>query len=220
MPETDKHLRWNIGTADTALYFMRFAYQISPTAGAFDQARSRCSWMTSILVAALLAGCGSSEVYRAPVEQRGVMVEPQPEHQAATHQQASNAPGPGNHRPNYHMAMVAKQMVGVRYRYGGHSPSAGFDCSGLIYYSYKRIGLRAPRTTRDLFRYARPVHPSELRTGDILFFKLDGKKVSHAAIYLGNGRMVHAPSSGKRVSYAQLSSPYWSQRLIGAGRLY
>ncbi len=187
---------------------MKFAHLNSPAARRiFGAGSHRLPWI-SVLLTGLLAGCGSSEVYRAPVDQRGVMVE------------AQAAPRPGEHRPNYHMAMVAQQMVGVRYRYGGHSPSSGFDCSGLIYYSYKRIGLRAPRTTRDLYRYARPVPPSELRTGDILFFKIDGKKVSHAAVYLGNGRMVHAPSSGKHVSYAHLSSPYWSEHLIGAGRLY
>ncbi len=172
------------------------------------------------LVTAFLAGCGSSEVYRAPVEQRGVVVASHTAPSASNHSQATQAPRPDDYKPNYHMAMVAKEMVGVRYRYGGSSPSSGFDCSGLIYYSYKRIGLRSPRTTRDLYRHAQPVHRSELRTGDILFFKLDGKKVSHAAIYLGNGRMVHAPSSGKRVSYASLRSRFWRNRFIGAGRLF
>ena len=199
---------------------MQFAHKTSPTArSVFRAGRHGVRW-TAVLLIGLLAACGSSEVYRAPVDQRGVMVEPQSAAQAASHQQDANAPPPSEHRPNYHMAMVAKQMVGVRYRYGGHSPSSGFDCSGLIYYSYKRIGLRSPRTTQALYQNARPVHESEIRTGDLLFFRLDGRKVSHAAIYLGNNRMVHAPSSGKRVSYAQLSSPYWRDRLIGAGRLY
>ncbi len=172
------------------------------------------------LLTAFLAGCGSSEVYRAPVEHRGTVVNGHASVSPANHTPASEAPRPDDYKPNYHMAMVAKEMVGVRYRYGGSSPSSGFDCSGLIYYSYKRIGLRSPRTTRDLYRHARPVNQSELRTGDILFFKLDGKKVSHTAIYLGNGRMVHAPSSGKRVSYASLRSRFWRSRFIGAGRLY
>jgi murein DD-endopeptidase len=195
-------------TADTALYFMEFVHQIPASARSVSRAGSHPVRWTAVLLIGFLAGCGSSEVYRAPVDQRGVMVEPEP------------APRPGARRPNYDMAMVAKQMVGVRYRYGGHSPSSGFDCSGLIYYSYKRIGLRSPRTTTGLYQQSRPVRPGELRTGDLLFFKLEGKKVSHAGIYLGHNRFVHAPSSGKRVAYAQLSTPYWRDHLIGAGRLY
>ncbi|MDX1529548.1 MAG: C40 family peptidase [Gammaproteobacteria bacterium] len=176
--------------------------------------------VATALLLAFLSGCGSSEAYRAPVEHRGTMVNGHASPSQANRYQAAEAPRTTGHGPNYDMAMVAKEMVGVRYRYGGNSPSSGFDCSGLIYYSYKRIGLRSPRTTRDLYRHARPVNRSELRTGDILFFRLDGKKVSHAAIYLGNGRMVHAPSSGKRVSYASLRSRFWRNRFIGAGRLY
>lgn len=176
--------------------------------------------IASALLLVFLAGCGSSEVYRAPVEHRGAVVNGHAYAGPASHTLTSEAPRPAGHGPNYDMAMVAKEMVGVRYRYGGSSPSSGFDCSGLIYYSYKRIGLRSPRTTRDLLRQAQPVSRSDLRAGDILFFKLDGKKVSHAAIYLGNGRMVHAPSSGKRVSYASLRTRFWRNRFIGAGRLY
>ncbi len=176
--------------------------------------------VATALTLTFLSACGSNEVYRAPVDHRGTVVNGHAASSPANHSRVAEAPRPSSNGPNFDMAMVAKEMVGVRYRYGGSSPSSGFDCSGLIYYSYKRIGLRSPRTTRDFYRHARPVDRSELRTGDILFFKLDGKKVSHAAIYLGNGRMVHAPSTGKRVSYASLRSRFWRSRFIGAGRLY
>jgi cell wall-associated NlpC family hydrolase len=199
---------------------MQFSDRISAATYPHLRIRRDGVGLTAVLFIGLLAGCGSSEAYRAPVEQRGVIVEAQQLSQAATNQQIPDAQRPGEQQPNYHMAMVAKQMVGVRYRYGGASPSSGFDCSGLIYYSYKRVGLRSPRTTRDLYQHARPVRRSNIRTGDILFFKLDGKKVSHAAIYLDNDRMVHAPSSGKRVSYANLSSRFWRSRFVSAGRLY
>jgi cell wall-associated NlpC family hydrolase len=207
-------------TEDTALYFMQFSDQSSHATYPDLRVRQDRGRLTAILFIALLAGCGSNKAYRAPVKQGGVIREPQRASQAATNQRIPDASRSGKQRPNYYMAMVAKQMVGVRYRYGGTSPSSGFDCSGLIYYSYKRIGLRSPRTTRDLYRHARPVRRSNIRTGDILFFKLDGKRVSHAAIYLDNDRMVHAPSNGKRVSYAQLTSRFWDSRFVGAGRLH
>ncbi|NIR96568.1 MAG: C40 family peptidase, partial [Gammaproteobacteria bacterium] len=101
---------------------------------------------------------------------------------------------------------VARDMVGVPYRYGGESPREGFDCSGLVHYSYLRAGLRVPRTTRDQFRRGRPVPRGRLAPGDLLFFRLDGRKVSHVGIYMGNGRFVHAPSSGKTVSIASLGN--------------
>ncbi len=199
---------------------MQIADPIHPAQRLVTRSKACLFQLTSILLVGLMAGCGSSEVYRAPVEHRGVVINGQATPSATTYQQVSDAPPQDEYKPNYHMAMVAKEMVGVRYRYGGSSPSSGFDCSGLIHYSYKRIGLRSPRTTNGLYQNARPVHRSEIRTGDLLFFQLEGKKVSHAGIYLGNNRFVHAPSSGKRVSYAHLSSPYWRNRLVRAGRLY
>ena len=199
---------------------MKFDRQESPKTQQRQGLNALLAGIAPALMLAFLSACGSGEVYRAPVEHRGTVVNGHASTGQADRHRTASASRPTGHGPNYDMAMVAKEMVGVRYRYGGSSPSSGFDCSGLIYYSYKRIGLRSPRTTRDLYRHARPVNRAELRTGDILFFRLDGKKVSHAAIYLGSGRMVHAPSSGKRVSYASLRTRFWRNRFIGAGRLY
>jgi cell wall-associated NlpC family hydrolase len=58
----------------------------------------------------------------------------------------------------------------------------------------------------------------DLRAGDVLFFELEGKKASHVGIYAGSDTFIHAPSSGKTVSYANLHSVFWSSRLIAAGR--
>ena len=110
-------------------------------------------------------------------------------------------------------------MLGTPYHYGGASPQGGFDCSGLIYYSFKQAGMNAPRTTQTLYRNAFTVDPKSLRQGDLLFFRIEGK-VSHVGLYIGGNAFVHAPSSGKRVSYASLDNPYWHDRLIKAGRLF
>jgi len=112
---------------------------------------------------------------------------------------------------------VARDLVGAPYRYGGATPD-GFDCSGLVYYSYGQAGIRVPRTSTEQYRRARPVRMAELRAGDLLFFNVSPRKVSHVGIYLGGGVFIHAPSSGKRVSTTALASPYWRERLVGAGR--
>lgn len=112
---------------------------------------------------------------------------------------------------------VARDLVGVPYRYGGATPD-GFDCSGLVYYSYAKAGIRVPRTSTEQYRRAQAVQLSELRAGDLLFFNVSLAKVSHVGIYAGEGRFIHAPSSGKRVSATDLASPYWRERLVGVGR--
>jgi cell wall-associated NlpC family hydrolase len=112
---------------------------------------------------------------------------------------------------------TARDMLGKPYRYGGQSPR-GFDCSGLVVYSYRRAGIQLPRTAAEQRRHAAPVSFAQLRPGDLLFFRLQGAKTSHVGIYMGEGRFIHAPSSGKRVTRSPLNHPYWSERLIGAGR--
>ena len=111
---------------------------------------------------------------------------------------------------------VALQQLGVPYRYGGSTPS-GFDCSGLVYYSYSRAGIDLPRTTGALWSNMRPVSKGEVQVGDILFFRIAGK-MSHVGMYIGNEQFVHAPSSGKVVTIASLRSDFYSDALIRAGR--
>lgn len=113
-------------------------------------------------------------------------------------------------------AAVALRQVGVPYRYGGSSP-AGFDCSGLVHYSYASAGLSIPRTTVALWEKTAPVDARSMRTGDLLFFDIQGK-MSHVGMYLGGGRFVHAPSSGRVVSVERLDNAYYSRALIRAGR--
>jgi len=115
-------------------------------------------------------------------------------------------------------AGYAMKMVGKPYHYGGSSP-AGFDCSGLVQYSYKQAGVNLPRSTDAQHRVSQPLRGSHLRRGDLLFFDEEGKKKSHVGIYLGDGKFVHAPSSGKRVRTDRLDSPYWRKHLSEARRV-
>lgn len=114
---------------------------------------------------------------------------------------------------------VAKQMLGKPYRYGGASPERGFDCSGLVYYSYRRAGITLPRTSETQYRNAFKVSSDNLQQGDLLFFRIEGK-VSHVGIYIDDDTFLHAPSSGKTVSYGSLNNPYWREHLLSAGRVF
>jgi murein DD-endopeptidase len=115
-------------------------------------------------------------------------------------------------------AGVARKMVGKPYRYGGTTP-AGFDCSGLVQYSYKQAGVSLPRATDEQLRLSQPLRGAHLRRGDLLFFDQEGKKKSHVGIYLGDGQFVHAPSSGKTVRTDRLDAPYWKKHLSEARRI-
>lgn len=113
-------------------------------------------------------------------------------------------------------AVIAAGQVGVPYRYGGYSHE-GFDCSGLVSYAYARAGQPVPRTTRGLWHELDAVNDADLEVGDVLFFEIEGK-ASHVGLYLGSGRFVHAPSTGREVTIAELGSDYYRRAFIRAGR--
>jgi len=116
-------------------------------------------------------------------------------------------------------AQHAAQLVGKPYRYGGASPSTGFDCSGLVQWSYAQAGRKLPRSTDEQRAAANRIKVSELRRGDLIFFDQEGKKHSHVGIYLGERRFVHAPSSGKHVRNDTLDNPYWKKHLSEVRRV-
>jgi murein DD-endopeptidase len=114
-------------------------------------------------------------------------------------------------------ANIALAMVGKPYHYGGNTP-AGFDCSGLVQYSYGRSGVTLPHGTDELRRVTHPVERGKLRRGDLLFFTQEGRKSSHVALYIGKSRFVHAPSSGKKVYVAGFDDSYWQRHFTEARR--
>jgi len=116
------------------------------------------------------------------------------------------------------IAELARDLVGSQYRYGGAKPDEGFDCSGLVFYTYGKAGYRVPRTSQELFRVARKIALGDAGAGDLMFFQ-DETKLSHVGIYLGDGWFVHAPASGQQVAVANLDSPYYQQHLVAVGRL-
>jgi murein DD-endopeptidase len=120
--------------------------------------------------------------------------------------------------PRLAAAEHALAMVGKPYRYGGYTP-AGFDCSGLVHYSFRRAGLDLPRDTRSLRDEGTGIDRRTLSRGDLVFFDQEGKKSSHVGIYLGGGEFVHAPSTGGRVRVDRIDARYWQQHFSTARRI-
>ncbi|HKQ25552.1 MAG TPA: C40 family peptidase [Burkholderiales bacterium] len=160
--------------------------------GAFP-AWASLRWSPLILIAAL-AGCASSpEVAEIPRTR-------------ASDETALKAVG------------NAGQMIGKPYRYGGDTPE-GFDCSGLVRYSYGRAGINMPRATPAQRSATTLISVRSLRPGDLLFFDQEGKKASHVGIYVGDGRFIHAPSTGGHVRTDSLSANFWKKHFVEARRV-
>lgn len=110
------------------------------------------------------------------------------------------------------IAIHALGLVGTPYRYGGNTPAGGFDCSGLIGYVYRNeVGTPPPRTVAQLDGWGESVDTGELRTGDLVLFGR-GSRPTHAGIYVGAGRFVHAPSTGGEVRLDVLNAGYWARQ--------
>ncbi len=114
-------------------------------------------------------------------------------------------------------AATAKSMIGRPYKYKGDSP-AGFDCSGLVRYSYLTAGVEVPHGTEQLLKVTRTVSVKARKKGDLLFFNENGKKASHVGIYTGSNKFVHAPSTGGKVREESLADPYWKRSFLEARR--
>ena len=112
----------------------------------------------------------------------------------------------------------AYSQVGKKYRYGGTTPSRGFDCSGLVYWAYRKNGLAMPRITRDQARIGRGISRSQARPGDILVFRT-GLTSLHTGLYAGKNTFIHSPRAGRRIEVESMDIPYWRRKLIGVRRV-
>lgn len=120
------------------------------------------------------------------------------------------------------MTKLMKQL-GKPYHWGGASPRTGFDCSGLVYFAYKDlVKFSIPRTADEMYhlRDASPVPRSELRKGDLVFFRTEGRGTAdHVGVYIGDGKFIQSPRSGQDVQIASLDLNYWQSHYVGARRL-
>ena len=116
----------------------------------------------------------------------------------------------------------ASQQLGKPYVWGAQGPNS-FDCSGLTYYIYKNAaGITLPRTSVEQSKYGTTVSKSNLKAGDLIFFDTSGPNdggVSHVGIYVGNGQMIHASSSQKKIVKVSVETSYWNNAFVRAKRV-
>ena len=136
---------------------------------------------------------------------------------STTKKSTSNANPPASSKGQAIVNAAAK-YIGVRYVYGGTSPK-GFDCSGLVQYACREVGISVNRTSRAQYSNGVAVSKSNLQPGDLVFFS-KGSGISHVGIYAGGGQVIHAPSPGKRVCYIALSKICGYSTYVGARRVY
>ena len=150
-------------------------------------------WLGGVVVALLLGGCGGHSRSSVRTE-----------------------PGQGAARAALH---TARTQIGAPYRYGGASPSTGFDCSGLVHWSYLQQGVRLPRTTKQQLRTGREIGRAGLAEGDLVFFQIGGPGALHVGIYAGADTIVHSPKTGGRVREESMQKRYWQERYRTARRV-
>ncbi|SDT33081.1 NlpC/P60 family protein [Paenibacillaceae bacterium GAS479] len=109
-----------------------------------------------------------------------------------------------------------KKVIGTPYKYGG-TTTAGFDCSGFVRHIFNQFDVKLPRTSKTQAKIGTKVDKSDLRPGDLVFFNTSGKGISHAGIYVGDGKFAHASSKGVR--YTELSDSYYAKRYVTARRV-
>jgi cell wall-associated NlpC family hydrolase len=159
----------------------------------------------------LLAGCSSAPETRAP--------EPASSSSAEFETWDGSGGTSAMRNRGEALAKFALTLQGTRYRYGGATRD-GFDCSGLVFYAHRQLGLEVPRTSSDQAEEAEEIKPRKLRRGDLVFFKIDSRKVNHVGIYIGKHRFVHAPGAGKPVTVNSLDDEFYAETFSSAGRFW
>jgi cell wall-associated NlpC family hydrolase len=158
--------------------------------------------IAAVVLTLVLGGCSTTSTVRPGFSDIGKRAVPARISQAQAHD----------------VTIYAISLVGTPYRYGGNTPASGFDCSGLIGHVYQtRAGVVAPRTVSRLQGWGQSVSSSDLRSGDLVLF-VQRSVATHAGIYVGEGRFIHAPSTGGEVRLDNLYSVYWLTQKVAFRR--
>lgn len=178
-------------------------------------------WSVALLGVSIFAsGCASAGPSRpTPFPNAG---RPRP---AETTPTAVFSTAPSNRAPALAGAIIdsALSLRGTPYRFGGDSPAAGFDCSGLVNYVARANGVGMPRTVIEQFGTGVSIQRTDLAPGDLVFYSTTGPGPTHVGIVISSGQnpqFVHAPADGSTVRTERLDTPYWEGRWVGARRVF
>ncbi|MCL2021504.1 MAG: C40 family peptidase [Betaproteobacteria bacterium] len=160
------------------------------------------STIPALLPLALFSGCGITGGRKSAEKKTGKASSPSP---FARNLEAT--------QKGKDVVIYALGLVGVGYRFGGKNPEAGLDCSGMVNYIY-RMAARYTLTgsAADMAKKGRQVRPETIRPGDLVFFNTLSRPRSHVAIYIGDARFVHAPSTNGQVRTDSLEDTYYRSR--------
>lgn len=176
-------------------------------------ARTSSPMLAGIAILIALQGCASSPPQRLPPP-GDIATTPPTIEAPVMERQAGATASTGSE-----LVFRAISLLGAPYRFGGSGPTS-FDCSGLVQFVHHEMGIEVPRTAAEQYRAAEPVRIDDIEPGDLLFFRISGKRISHVAIYAGSGRFVHAPQTGRPIELRTLNDDFYRKRLAGAGRLF
>ena len=140
--------------------------------------------------------------------------------EASNQAQPSNQAMGGWQEKAQEVLINALSLTGIKYKYGGSSPDTGFDCSGFVRHLYESsVGLLLPRRAEEQANSTEVIDRSELKPGDLVFFNTMKRAFSHVGIYVGDGKFIHSPRTGKAVKVDDMRSAYWLKRFNGARRV-
>jgi cell wall-associated NlpC family hydrolase len=163
-------------------------------------------------------GCGGAQGAAGGVEEGGRIPPPKGAKGAPQATGASGSPEQASGMGQRLMEEARKHM-GKAYRWGADGPD-NFDCSGLMMYVAKQMGIDLPRVAKDQAKAGRAVERSDLQAGDLVYFQGDGRsEISHIGMYVGDGKFIHAPKTGDVVKVSSLDEGYYARTYRGARRI-
>lgn len=125
-----------------------------------------------------------------------------------------------DYAPAQDLLLSAMSLIGVKYKWGGSTPESGLDCSGFIRYVFQNsLNITLPHNALGMSRIGDDINRNELKPGDLVFFNTLKRKFSHVGIYLGDGRFIHSPRTGRNIEVANMGDRYWTSRFDGARRM-